>query len=453
MMTTTISVVELMVRYGFVLEMEEGFYRLKNENEANEKHYHDVINKLGEHGILPIDQMLESDFIKILEKLFESTGEMLYSPNELAIHTVDIYVRGLVIQLNRLGIVTTNSCDGHEQRSAKIYFQTIEMAKKAQNLLEHVGLASRRNNGSLAFVQNRKELPQFAGQLAAITLEQAEELWTKANPLMKKPEYFALLEELLSIYGVSGEEGEIRRFVLNELRPYVDQLEVDHYGNVLAQVCNGNGPTVLLNAHLDTVDNFVPGREIHKNGKIWSSSEGVLGADDRAGVCILLAVAKSLKNSTFRGTVKFVFTVEEEIGLVGARQVEKAFLRDVDMAFVVDRRGTGDIVTSCRGEIPFCSSQFGRQVERIGRAVHGNRRWSTIAGGSSDTRVWAEQGINSVNLSVGYSNEHTEDEFLDIEANYGTYEMVTQLLEDSRSLTKDYFERGIRRRELLRKRT
>ena len=452
MMTTTVSVVELMARFGFVLEMEEGFYRLKNSSMANERHYQDVLSRLGERGILPIDEMLETDFIGILEELFESTGEMLFSPDELAIHTVDLYVRGLVVQLNRLGITTTNSCDGHDRKNAKIYFQTIEMAKKAQNLLEHVGLESRRDNVSLVFSQKRTELPQFAGKLAAVTLEQGGELWNKANPLMKKPEYYALLEELLSIYGVSGEEGEIRDFVLNEVQSYVDQIEVDHYGNVLAQIRKGNGPTVLLNAHLDTVDNFARSRNIHKNGKIWSSSEGVLGADDRAGVCILLAIAKSLNNSSFRGTVKFAFTVEEEIGLVGARQVEKSFLSDVDMAFVVDRRGTGDIVTSCGGYIPFCSDDFARQVERIGRRVHGKRRWSTVAGGSSDTRIWAEQGINSVNLPVGYMNEHTEDELLDIEVNYGTYELIAQLLEDSGSLTKEYFERKIRSRNLQRKR-
>lgn len=64
-----------------------------------------------------------------------------------------------------------------------------------------------------------------------------------------------------------------------------------------------------------------------------------------------------------------------------------------------------------------------------------------MAGGSSDTRIWAEQGINSVNLSAGYNNEHTSNETLDIQANYGTYEFVIMLLEKSRSLMISNLER------------
>ncbi|PKC52387.1 hypothetical protein RhiirA1_404982, partial [Rhizophagus irregularis] len=148
-----------------------------------------------------------------------------------------------------------------------------------------------------------------------------------------------------------GEEGEIRDTVVHSLRPHVDHLEVDHYGNVLAQIKKGKGPTILINAHLDTVHDFVEGREILKY------------------------------------------------------------------------------------------DEFAREVESIGRIMQWGR-WQTVAGGSSDTRIWAEQGINSVNLSAGYNNEHTSDEFLIPEANYETYEFVMLLIEKSRRLT----ERSLKRR-------
>ena len=51
--------------------------------------------------------------------------------------------------------------------------------------------------------------------------------------------------------------------------------------------------------------------------------------------------------------------------------------------------------------------------------------WKCTQGGSSDTRSWAEHGIQSVNLSVGYGEEHTEREFLDVDACY----QMTKLLE------------------------
>ncbi|MGG3998734.1 hypothetical protein ABEV17_02905, partial [Anoxybacillus kestanbolensis] len=78
--------------------------------------------------------------------------------------------------------------------------------------------------------------------------------------------------------------------VHEKLAPYVERITTDRYGNLLAQKkCKtGCGPTILLNAHLDTVAELEAGREIVKNGPIWSSSKGILGADDRAGVAVLL---------------------------------------------------------------------------------------------------------------------------------------------------------------------
>lgn len=431
----TIQVKELMTRYGFLLQESTDGY-VKELNQQNKGHFLQIMHTLTEQGVALTDNIAEANFVKLLEQFFEFTGESLFAPSELALHTVDIYVRGLVMQLNRLGCGTTFSCDGHDSRRAHIYFENTLIAKKAVSLLEYVGVKCRIQTVKVTFENSRYELPQFAGFLAEISEDQAIAIWNESNPLVRNNEYNSLMDELLSIYGVSGEEADIRAFVIEQLKPYVDYLEVDHYGNLLAQTRKGNtGPTILLNAHLDTVEGFVDGRTIVKEGNIWSSSEGILGADDRAGVCVLIAVARSLHKSHFQGTVKFVFTVEEEIGLVGARQVAKSFLWDVGMAVVVDRRGTGDIVTSCGGNTPFCTPEFARKVERLGNRVHRNR-WQAVAGGSSDTRIWAEQGIESINLSAGYYNEHYCDETLDIVANYGTFEFVMQLIEESRYLLR-----------------
>lgn len=39
-----------------------------------------------------------------------------------------------------------------------------------------------------------------------------------------------------------------------------------------------------------------------------------------------------------------------------------------------------EIVTSSGGYIPFCSASFARQIERIGRQVHGYPRWCAVTG-------------------------------------------------------------------------
>jgi tetrahedral aminopeptidase len=69
------------------------------------------------------------------------------------------------------------------------------------------------------------------------------------NPQLK------LLEKLCNVIAVSGDEGEVRKIVLEEIRPYADEVRVDAIGNVLATRC-GHGENrlrVMLDAHMDEV--------------------------------------------------------------------------------------------------------------------------------------------------------------------------------------------------------
>lgn len=102
--------------------------------------------------------------------------------------------------------------------------------------------------------------------------------------------FYTNLEKLLSINGKSGEEEIVRQFVYEQLSEIVDHITVDQSGNILEQkkYHSGNGPTILLSAHLDIGEDLEHDRVILKNGKIWSSSKGILGADDRAGVAVRL---------------------------------------------------------------------------------------------------------------------------------------------------------------------
>jgi tetrahedral aminopeptidase len=70
-----------------------------------------------------------------------------------------------------------------------------------------------------------------------------------------------LLEKLCNVIGVSGDEGEVRRIVLEEIKPYADEVRVDALGNVLA-VKRGKGTKrlkVMVDAHMDEVGLFIVG--------------------------------------------------------------------------------------------------------------------------------------------------------------------------------------------------
>ncbi|MEK3934326.1 M20/M25/M40 family metallo-hydrolase [Sporosarcina sp. FSL W7-1349] len=429
--------------YGFdVREMQEGRFDLCNLTRHNEYFLISLLEKLPigasvTGAILTIqgEAVTEKDWVSHLEKYMDGRSESSYGPTAIPLNQLDVYIAGIVMQLNRLGYGMTYSCDGHERRTPVLYFATAEFARMAKSLLEYCGLDIRRTGVKLSIRTERKNLPEIAVQLSGYSSELIQKICQEHNELINEESFNKSLETLLAIPGESGDEEWVREYVIQELEPFTDRIEVDHYGNVVAVKTFGPGLTVLLNAHLDTVEPIADRREIIKTGNIWSSSEGILGADDRAGVNIVLAAAKSVIKSQFNGTIKYIFTVQEEIGLLGARQVSKTFLWDVDMAFVIDRRGTHDIVTSKGGFEPYCTPKFGKALERIARKS-GDSRWRTVEGGSSDTYIWSQCGIESVNLSAGYMNEHTPDETLDVKACYGTYQFVMEILNDCRSIAK-----------------
>ena len=66
-----------------------------------------------------------------------------------------------------------------------------------------------------------------------------------------------LLERLCNVIAVSGDEGEVRKIVLEEIKPYAEEVRVDALGNVLAtrrgRGRSGKRMRVMLDAHMDEV--------------------------------------------------------------------------------------------------------------------------------------------------------------------------------------------------------
>ncbi len=64
-----------------------------------------------------------------------------------------------------------------------------------------------------------------------------------------------LLEKLCNAIGVSGDEGEVRKIVLEETKPFADEVKVDALGNVLAVKKSRakKALRVMLDAHMDEV--------------------------------------------------------------------------------------------------------------------------------------------------------------------------------------------------------
>lgn len=120
-------------------------------------------------------------------------------------------------------------------------------------------------------------------------------------------------------------------------------------GNLIATLpaSDASLPSLLFAAHLDTVE-ATPGLTVEVVGDIVSSSsDTILGADDKCGAApIICAMEQIVSASIPHGQLQVVLTTCEEIGLVGAANIDKSMLSS-DFGFVLDGGPPlGTIVTS-----------------------------------------------------------------------------------------------------------
>ena len=431
----------LLVEQGFIFsQVDSSTLDFRNESELNVDFLKKILNESNwrhewQGRLLTVEDILweEAEWLTRCAVGGRGRTEMcgyFDEENSVSLEMLDLYISGLVRQLNRLGCMTIMSCDGEGERRPNIQFATVPDVKKATVLLAEVGLKHRVNEirKSITFLLDRNELLDYVSLLSGLSVS----IKDISHDDLERNFFENSVEELLQIPGVSGEESIIRNHVIKKLVPLTDEISVDDYGNILAEVTIGANRvgsvfTILLNSHLDVVEEIETDREILKHGNVWTSSYGILGADDRAGIGVVLHTLKQLQTMQLHSPVKvkIAFTVEEEVGLCGAKAVSQDFLEGVQAAIVVDRKGKGDIVTGTRG-IAFCDELFGSMIALIGNLGE-EKRWEPTMGGRSDTLIWAQQGIQSVNLSVGYQNEHTSREELNIDDAFATAKLLKKV--------------------------
>lgn len=197
----------------------------------------------------------------------------------------------------------------------------------------------------------------------------------------------------------------------------VDELHEKGYKNIKENkngyiYAEGNIPFMLV-AHLDTVHPTQPKNIFFdKEQQVIWSPEGI-GGDDRCGVYAILKILEE-----YRPHVLFLH--DEEVGGVGARIAVKELVPpDVNFLIEFDRNGSVDAVFyDCGNE------EFQDHIISFGFVLD--------YGSFSDISVLSpEWDIASVNLSIGYYNEHTTREFIRLDELESTVEKTKNILENS----------------------
>jgi tripeptide aminopeptidase len=106
----------------------------------------------------------------------------------------------------------------------------------------------------------------------------------------------------------------------------------------------GAPPSVLLCAHLDTVPLAAGVEPVLLDGVWENANDGILGADNKAAVAVMLALARHVHHQGSPVEVELLFTVGEEAALAGARAFDASRLRS-ELGFVFDHASPiGEVV-------------------------------------------------------------------------------------------------------------
>ncbi len=165
----------------------------------------------------------------------------------------------------------------------------------------------------------------------------------------------ALFVRLAETPSPSGAEGAVADLVTAELRAYgLEVVEDDSAprtgagaGNLLARIAGrGRGTPIALCAHMDTVPVDGEVRVHIERGVARSAGDTILGADDKAAVTALLALARDLAADPPPADVEILVTASEEVGLRGAKEFDVGVL-GAQAVFVFDSEGpVGTVVVS-----------------------------------------------------------------------------------------------------------
>jgi len=155
--------------------------------------------------------------------------------------------------------------------------------------------------------------------------------------------------ELVRIDSLTFKEKEMVECLKTKLKSMCIEAKEDNAGEKIGGnagnlICKIEGsknvPAVLLMAHMDTVEPGI-GKKPVVDGKIIRTDKStILGGDDVAGIeCILEAVRVLKEDKMSHGDIYIVFTVAEEGGLWGAKNLDVSKI-NAKFAFVMDDAGS-----------------------------------------------------------------------------------------------------------------
>jgi hypothetical protein len=201
------------------------------------------------------------------------------------------------------------------------------------------------------------------------------------------------------------------------LKSRYQKIKTDYRNYLYAQ---GTSSFCLM-AHVDTVRSPQSSLSLKSIDDYIVNRNGVLGADDRAGIHAIVCLVESCRKRN-RNLPSVIITNFEETGFRGI----KRFIKDgaLDKAnlpslFVnLDREGYREYVT-----YGFDLSDDAKYILSLFSIKH------VVSNSCADNAFISDAyGVSSINMSIGYYNKHSEEEKLNVVHHKGMISLVNKLI-------------------------
>lgn len=214
-----------------------------------------------------------------------------------------------------------------------------------------------------------------------------------------KDDILQTFSDLVAIDAPARHEAEIAKVLKNRLVQLGFSVEQDAKGNLIGYLKGRGDKAFLLSAHMDRVP---PGKghvPVLEGDILKSNGETNLGADDVAGLVVILEALRQIIDKKLpHPPLVVVFTVEEEIGLRGASEMNMSKLARYPIAhgIVYDNAGkAGALVNRNPAYVTFTinlNCQAGHPGKDIDGAVYllkaiQDTDWMLGESDDGDTRV------------------------------------------------------------------
>jgi len=189
------------------------------------------------------------------------------------------------------------------------------------------------------------------------------------------------------------------------------ELQKDEFGNLFIKIGESDA---MFTSHLDTATSALTEvKHVFDGNLIKTDGKSILGADDKAGVTIMLYMIENKIPGLY------YFFLGEEVGCIGSRKVANKLktekIEGINKVISFDRRGTDSVITFQSGQ-RCCSEKFGEELSKQLNLAEDTFSYKNDPTGIlTDSVQFISIYPECTNISVGYRSEHTFSEVQNIE--------------------------------------